>query len=213
MTPLDKIPNVCIVWFLIAFITTFFHYANSVSVDKMSNYQTAPKSDRNGSADKSLKAYLNQPLDDLPIRGAEEAISSLKLMLDDGELHINEASQSDNIVAHWIKRQIVSRADATGKKSSLMEFRLLYEWIEERVSKSQNNGQDSNTDMTRFDNSALEMLSIFIMNAVELGPQSHSERQELYQGYDKLSDLMSKANVPVTFSADDYTSFCEIPPV
>ncbi|RKP08026.1 hypothetical protein THASP1DRAFT_23913 [Thamnocephalis sphaerospora] len=145
-----------------------------------------------------LLLYLGQPSHRLPVQHAENAAQELAAFVEGEERRNHFVTPLDRLVADWIVEQINGGAQV--KKSSLQQFRLLYAWLEVQ--------QESSAVEEATRQSALDMLTTFLVDAVELGRQPHDAYATLRHDYKNLVDRMECAGVRTPFSMEEYAAFC-----
>ncbi|KAI8058128.1 hypothetical protein BDF22DRAFT_663963 [Syncephalis plumigaleata] len=146
----------------------------------------------------SLAAYVSQPPDHLPVRNVEGALADLKELAFKESFRKRQDNSADTIAAAWIAQQVTATSKLKG--DSLAEFRILNVWISEY-----------NTQFNRHDTVAEKMLTIFLVDVVELGNQGESAAPKILEDYATLVKLMRSVGVEPSFTSKQYLDHCYAP--
>ncbi|KAI9591528.1 hypothetical protein BDF19DRAFT_468751 [Syncephalis fuscata] len=165
--------------------------------NNLSSYSNKPRTLDNI---QSLTAYVSQPNDQLPIKGAEKAVASLKEFALNGHFGDCVGYDPDRAVAMWIAHQVTDTGKS--KADSLMEFRILHTWVSKH-----------NTEFQRKDTAAQQMLTTFLVDAVELGGQGELAAMKILADYTVLVNAMKSVGVQATFTGNQYLKYCWLSPI
>jgi hypothetical protein len=147
---------------------------------------------------KSLAAYVSQPSDQLPVLSVENALADLKKLAFRASFRKPQDNSADTIAAAWIAHQITATSKSKG--DSLTEFRILNVWISEY-----------NMQFNRRDTVAEKMLTIFLVDVVELGSQGELAAPQILEDYKTLVALMKSVGVEPSFTSEQYLNYCFVP--